>query len=163
MAELVEALDARIAPRAVSDQQHPDRFHVAISSLRHTAGPAAQRRSSGLHRVEAVGLAVTAPGLTIRAINLDHRHPCGPQRPGQAGPIGTGAFHPDPAQRAEAAQPGVQVGEPAGGRRERLDAECAAVGVERGGDVNIEVGVNPAGDWVCLYDGHSHPFSLQVG
>ena len=59
-------------------------------------------------------------------------------------------------------QPGVQLGEPGRRRRERLDAEHAAVGVERGGDMDIEVGVDPTGDRARLYDGHGHPFSVQV-
>ncbi len=40
MAELVEALDPRVAPGTVSDQQHPDRFHVAIGSLGDARRPA---------------------------------------------------------------------------------------------------------------------------
>ena len=35
---------------------------------------------------------------------------------------------------------------PAGRRRERLDTEHPAVGVDRGGDVSVEVSVYPAGD-----------------
>ena len=103
-----------------------------------------------------------ATSLTVGAIHLDHRHPRCPQRPGQPGAIGAGAFHPDPAQRAERTQPGVQLGEPGSGRGERLDAEHAAVGVQRGGDMNIQMGVHPAGDRARLYDGHRHPFSVQV-
>lgn len=36
-------------------------------------------------------------------------------------PVGAGAFHPDPCQRPEPDQPGVQLGEPVRRRRERLD------------------------------------------
>ena len=70
---------------------------------------------------------MTAPGLTVRAIDLDHLDPGAAQEAGQAGPIGAGALHPDPIERAEPAQPAVQLGEPAGGRRERLDAQHTAV------------------------------------
>jgi len=75
MTELVEAFDAGVASGAVGDEQRPDRFHVAIGGLRHTVGAARQRRSRRLDRVDAVGLAVGAAGLTVRATDLDHRDP----------------------------------------------------------------------------------------
>ena len=59
-------------------------------------------------------------------------------------------------------EPSVQLGEPGRRRRERLDAEHPAIGVDRGGDMSVEVGVNPASDQTRLYDGHRHPFSVQV-
>ena len=46
----------------------------------------------------------------------------------------------------------MQLGEPGRRRRERLDAEHTAVGVDRGGDVSVEVSVNPAGDRARLYE-----------
>ena len=162
MAELVETLDACVASGAVGDQQHADRFDVAVGGLGHRPGAATERRPSCLDRVDGVGLAVAAPGLTARAVNLDHRHADTAQEAGQAGPVGAGALDTDSLQRAEPDQPGVQVGEPGGRRRERLDAEHTAVAVERGGDMDIEVGVDPTGDRACLYDGHGHPFSVQV-
>lgn len=73
-----------------------------------------------------------------------------------------GALHPDPAQRAEAAQPSVQVGEPNRRRRKRLDAEHPAVRFSAA-DVNVQMGVHPTSDYLGLYDGHGHPFSLRVG
>jgi hypothetical protein len=39
----------------------------------------------------------------------------------------------------------VQAGEPDRRRGERLDAEHTAVGISRGGDMDIEVGVHPTG------------------
>ena len=39
MAELVETLDARVASGAVGDEQHPDRFHVAVGGLGHRRSP----------------------------------------------------------------------------------------------------------------------------
>ena len=74
MTELIEAGDAGVTSGAVGDEQHPDRFHVAVSGLRHARGPATQRRSCRLDGIDAVGLAVGAAGLTIRATDLDHRH-----------------------------------------------------------------------------------------
>jgi hypothetical protein len=40
----------------------------------------------------------------------------------------------------------MQLGEPVARRGERLDAEHAAIGVECGGDVDVEVGVDPTSD-----------------
>jgi hypothetical protein len=38
-----------------------------------------------------------------------------------------------------------------------------AIGVNRGGNMSVEVGVYPAGDPTCLYDGHRHPFFSSRG
>ena len=76
------------------------------------------------------------------------RRRCPPPRPGSSGP-----------KRVSQA---CKLGEPGGGRRERLDAEHTAVGVERSSDMDVEVGVDPTGDRARLYDGHRHPFSVQV-
>ena len=143
MAELVETLRARVTPGAISHHQHPDRLDIAVSGLGHRRGAAAEGRSSCLDGVDAVGLAVSAAGLTIRAADLNHRHPGRAQEAGQASPIGAGAFHPDPRQRAERGEPGVQLGETGRRGRERLDAEHAAIGVNCGGDVSVEVSVYP--------------------
>ena len=57
----------------------------------------------------------------------------------------------------------MQLGEPCSGRGERLDSEHTTVGVQRGGDMNIQMGVHPTGDRARLYDdGHRHPFSVEV-
>ena len=103
MAELVEALDAGVAPGAEGDQQHPDRLHVAVGGLGHRPWPGhcSAARAASTASI-AVGLAVAAAGLTVRAIDLDHHHPDRAQEAGQAGPVGAGALDPDPAQRAEA-------------------------------------------------------------
>ena len=119
MTELVEQPDAGLAPGTGSHEQHPDRFHVAVGTLGHPLGPAAQRRPSRLHGVDGVGLAVAAASLPVGAINLDHRNPGAAQEAGQPGPVGAGALDTDPGHRAEAAQPGVQLGEPGRCRRER--------------------------------------------
>jgi hypothetical protein len=42
----------------------------------------------------------------------------------------------------------MQLNEPCGRRRERLDAEHAAIGVDRRGDVSVEMRVYPASDLV---------------
>jgi hypothetical protein len=163
MTELVETPRAGLTAGTVSDEQHPDRFHSAIGGLGHRRRPAAQRGAGRFHGVDAVGLAVAAAGLTVGSIDLDHRHSGTVEEPGEAGPVGTGAFHPDLRQRPERTQPSVQAGEAVGGRRERLHAEQPSIGVECGGDMDIEVGVDPTGDRARLYDGHGHPFSVRIG
>jgi hypothetical protein len=54
--------------------------------------------------------------------------------------MGADGVHPRRSQRAERAQPGVQLGEPGGRRGERLDAEHSTVGVQRSGDVLVRMG-----------------------
>jgi hypothetical protein len=161
MTELVETSSTGLTAGTVSDQQHPDRFHRAIGGLRHRRRPATQRGAGRFHGVDAVGLAVAAAGLTVGSIDLDHRYPGTLEEPGEAGPVGAGAFHPDLRQRSERTEPRVQAREAVGGRRERLHAEHATIGVECGSDVDIEVGVDPTGDRARLYDGHGHPFSVS--
>ncbi len=48
-------------------------------------------------------------------------------------------------------------------RRERLDTQHTAIGVQRRRDMHIEVRIHTARDRArALYDGHRHPFSLQL-
>jgi hypothetical protein len=60
----------------------------------------------------------------------------------------------------EASQPLEQATVPVRGGRELLDAEQAADVVERGSNMDICVGVDPAGycHGAFLYDGQGHPF-----
>ena len=113
MADLVEALDPHVTPRAVRHQQRPDRFHIAIGGLGDPRGAARQRRPSRLDGVDGVGLAVH--GDAPDGSGDPPRPPSTPrcEKPGQAGPVGAGAFHPHPADRPERRQPGVQPANPA--------------------------------------------------
>jgi hypothetical protein len=67
---------------------------------------------------------------------------------------------PDQADCSEPAKPGNKLPVAAGGGVERFDAEHTSVGIDCGGDVEVEVGVDPASDGqqMVLYDGHCHPF-----
>ena len=78
----------------------------------------------------------------------------------EAGAIGAGALDTDPADVAEASQPGDELAIAARRGLERVDTEDAAVGVDGCGDVELGVGVDTAGDGDrgVLYDGHCHPF-----
>ena len=72
-------------------------------------------------------------------------------------------FHPDPGQVPEAAQPSVQLGVAARCRRKRLDSQHSAARVDRRGDVHIQMRVDSTRHRArALYDGHRHPFSVQV-
>lgn len=64
---------------------------------------------------------------------------------------------------ADLTQPPVQVPIARRGRRERLDTQQRAGGIERGGNVLVEVRVHATRHRArALYDGHCHPFSLQL-
>ena len=61
---------------------------------------------------------------------------------GQPGAVGAGALDADQLDLTEAAQPAEQAAVAGRRRVERLDAEQRAVVVERGGDMDVEVGVD---------------------
>jgi len=89
---------------------------------------------------------VTATVLTVRATHLDHLHLVSGDEPGQPRTPRAGALNTDRAQLPVAGQPGVQCLVPGGGCRERLGADQSAELVERGGYVEVLVGVDPAGN-----------------
>jgi hypothetical protein len=81
----------------------------------------------------------------------------------QPGAVGTGALDTDTLHLPEPDQPVTQLGEPGRGRRERRDPQHPAVDIHDRGDMSIQVGVDTTGDQTRrFYDGHGHPFSLQV-
>ena len=70
--------------------------------------------------------------------------------PGQPGTVTAGPFDVGQAHGTEPAQPLHQAGIASRVRRELLDAEQPAEGIERGGDVHVGVGIHAAGDGACL-------------
>ena len=103
-----------------------------------------------------------APRLAVRAIDLDHLEILRPQEPRDARAIRAGAFHTDPGQGTEAAQPRVQAAEPGRRRRERLDAQDPAIRIDHSRDMRFQMRVDPARDRArAPYDGHRHPFCLN--
>jgi hypothetical protein len=58
--------------------------------------------------------------------------------------------------------PAEQAGVSGRADRELLHAEQSPDGIQRG-DVHVSMGVHPAGDGACFYDGQCHPFSLVEG
>src|SRR5258708_12591768 len=96
MADLIEILDAHVATRTARDEQRADRFHVTIRTLRDPRRSTRQGSSSGLDRVDHVGLPLPTPHLTVRAIDLDHHHPRAAQMPTKSPAIPPPPFHPHP-------------------------------------------------------------------
>ena len=154
MARLVETGDTAChAPERKATSSTPDRLHIAISTLGDPLrpGPTAPgeqpqwRRSCRTCRDDGGPAEFGRPtSITGNSSSI------APQAAGQPRPVGTGAFHPDPLERAERGEPLMQLTEPSGRRRERLDAEHPAIGVNRRGDVSVKVCVYPASDLTRL-------------
>ena len=162
---LVDGPGAFSRGAAPGDHQGPDRFHGAVPALGGTAGPAGLRGPGSADRVQRVRLALPTPVLPVRTVHLDDPDArCGDVA-GQPGAVTAGPFDADQAHGAEPAQPAQQAGVAGRGGRELPDAEQAADGIERGGDMGICVSVYAAGNrgatgnGACFfYDGHCHPF-----
>jgi hypothetical protein len=88
--------------------QRADRLDRAGAGLRGTGCPPGQGSLGGGDRVDRVGLALHPAGPPIGAVHLDQVDPLGGQIAGQAGTVGSGAFHPDLGHPAEQPQPGQQ-------------------------------------------------------
>jgi len=143
---------------AFRDHQRADRLDLAVASLRGPCRLSGQRGACCAERVERVGLALGSAGGAIGAVDLDHGDPGGVKVAGEPGAVAAGPFDPDALNGPETHEPVREGGVAGRCRGERLDSELAADRVERGGNVNVEVGVDTAGDDACLYDGHCHPF-----
>ena len=83
----------------------------------------------------------------------------------QSGAVTASPFDAGQGDGPEPAQPAQQAGIASWGGRELPDTEQPADGIQRGGDMDICVGVHAAGNCgatgngACFfYDGHSHPF-----
>jgi hypothetical protein len=97
--------------------------------------------------------------LTVRAINLDHHDTLTTEMTGQPGAVRAGAFDPHPRHHTELGEPRRQLAISGWGRRERLDTQHAAVHIDRGRDMYIQMRIDTTRDQArALYDGHRHPF-----
>ena len=103
---------------------------------------------AGLNGVEGIGLARPPPLLAVRAVDLDDGDSVGLQVAGEPGAVAAGALHADQRDGAEAAKPCQQAAVAGGVGGERLDAQQPADGVQGGGHVHVEVGVNAGGDLI---------------
>jgi hypothetical protein len=78
---------------------------------------------------------------------------------GQARAVTAGALDADQAGVPEPAQPFQQASVSGRGSRELPHAQQPADRIQRGGDMQVSVGVHAAGDdGLVFYDGHSRPF-----
>jgi len=159
---LVDSPGAFSCGAAACDRQRADRLHGAVPALRRAAGPAGLGGPGGAYCIQRVGFALPTAVLAVRAVHLDDPDAGGCHVPGQAGAVAPGPLNPDQGDGPEPGQPVQQPRIAARRGRELPDAEQPADGVQRGGDMHVDVGIHPAGDGAyfsaCLYDGHSHPF-----
>jgi hypothetical protein len=65
--------------------------------------------------------------LAVGSIDFDNLEPTAPQVPSEASAVGTSALDTDAFHLAETDEPVVQLDEPGGGPRERLDPQHTAV------------------------------------
>jgi hypothetical protein len=164
---LAAGLDPLGAGGAPGGHQRPDRLHLPVPALRRAGRPAGLSGPGGADRIQRIGLAPAAPVLPAGTVHLNDPDAGRGDVPGQPSAVTAGPFDADQAHRPEPAQPLHQAGIASRVRRELLDAEQPAEGIERGGDVHVGVGVHAAGDGACLcaclYDGHCHPFLTLKG
>lgn len=104
-----------------------------------------------------------AADLPVRAAHLQHPDLLGRQVPGQPGPVGPGALHPDGLNLTEIVEEGQQVAVAGRGGRERLGPQDLAEPVTRGGDVDVGVGVDTADDNLRgqCHSGHAGPLNAD--
>jgi hypothetical protein len=72
---LAAGLDPLGAGGALGDHQRPDRLDLPVAPFRPAARPAGLRRAGGANRIQRVGLALPAPVLPVRAVDLNNRTP----------------------------------------------------------------------------------------
>nr|WP_260609352.1 hypothetical protein [Streptomyces sp. WAC 01325] len=139
--ELVDGLDASLGGRVLGDLQDPDGLDRTVAALGHDGRLPAQYGAGGSFRVDGIAL---APPPTHRPVDLDDLHTGCMQAAGQAGAIGTRAFHSGPGDAAQG--PGQQT--PAAGscRRERAAGQHRSQQAEDHHHVDVFVRVNPDDD-----------------
>ena len=96
--------------------------------------------------VDGVGLAAAASRLAVRAVHLHHLDAGRGEVPGEARTVGSGALDSDAAHRAPRLQPAGELVIAAGIGRELRRAQQPPGRVDRGGDMGVFVGVDPAED-----------------
>ena len=133
----------RGAPR---QRQRPDRLDATVRGLGHSSGVAAERGAGCGLGVDGVGLAAAASRLAVRAVHLHHLDAGRGEVPGQARTVGSGALDSDTAHSAPRLQPAGELVIAAGIGRELRRAQQPPGRVDRGGDMNVFVGVDPAED-----------------
>ncbi len=82
--------------------------------------------------------------MRVRLVDLDHSTALIDQRPGQSRTEGSGGLDTDRGDRAERREPPVGQAVAGTGRRERFSAQYSPERVERHGDTEVGVALNPA-------------------
>jgi hypothetical protein len=95
---------------------------------------------------QLVGLAVAAPLLAVRAVDLDHGDAGGGEMAGESGAVGAVPSTPTRSIGPKDSSQPTRAWQTRRCRRERLDAEQPADRVDRSGDVHVKVGVDTASD-----------------
>jgi hypothetical protein len=104
---------------------------------------------------------VPAATLSVGSINLDHSDAFTVEVTGESSSVGAGALHAQQLNGPEAPQPGQQLVVAAWRRLEGLDSKESSPFVQGGGNMHVEVRVDPAGD-LPWQSGHCHPF-VRIG
>ena len=105
-----------------------------------TAGEHGPRGGLG---VEHVVLAVVAPLAPVALVDFDDAKPLSAHKPGEAGPVGTGAFDPEGFEVAEGASPSHQGSVAGAVRWYAKHRETSAQAIDRDRDMLVLVGVDP--------------------
>lgn len=127
------------------DAQLSERFDGSGPGLGNAGGVTAEHRSGGGLGVDGVGLASTATFLAVGAVDLHDAHLALGEEAGQARAPRPGSLDADGVELAEGAQPAQQPPIAVAGGREAVGGEQAAELVERGGHVDVLVGVDASG------------------
>jgi hypothetical protein len=144
--ELVGGLGAGLDRRAAGHAQRPDHLDLAVTGLGHARGGACEHGPGGGLGVDRVGLAAASAGRPVGAVDLEHDLAVGMQEAQQPRGVGAGAFDAEALDLAQPACPGEQLPVAAGGGGHRGGGEQAAELVDRGGDVQLAVAVDPDRD-----------------
>jgi len=147
---LVDRLGAFSCGAAPGDHQRTDRLDRAVPSLGRAAGPAGLGGPGSADRVQRIGLTLPAAVLAVGAVDLDNADTSPGDVAGQAGAVAAGAFDPDQAGGPEPAQPLQEAGIAGRAGREFPDTEQPADRIERGGHMDVGVGVHTTGNCVSL-------------
>jgi hypothetical protein len=155
VAHLDQRRDALVASRALHHDQGPDGFRGAVSGLGDPRRAPGLGRPCGLDGIHGVGLASPGSGLTVGTVDLENLDVMIEEEPCEARAIGAGALHTDALDAPEVAQPGEQLFITSSRRRELTNTEQTPDRIQRGGDMDIQMRIDPANHGaIGLYDGH---------
>ena len=144
--DLVGGLGACLDRRSAGHRQHPDRLDGPVACFGLGVGVAVQRGACCGGGVDSVGLAPTAAGLAVGAVDLQHPCPASGETARQARPVGAGPLDADGLDGPVGLHPGEQmiIALRVGGERGRSQRPSQAV--HDGGHMGVLVRVDPADD-----------------